>query len=232
MNCFVRFAFAGALAVLVSGPGFAQLKVGNQPTQPSGPQFGAINQTPFFSDPGLRTHLRLTDDQFTRLNTIHTDQFNRFNTARGQLGADLTDQQRAQRMQELSTTFFRDFGTAANEVLSADQRQRFNQLGLQFRGFDAFNDPAVQQQLRLNEKQLEQFRRLGQDFNTQLSEISRGFETDRAGATRRFNDLRTNMGDRINSVLTNEQRTNFRGMVGEPFNFQPVMAQPKPQPKK
>jgi len=228
-------ALVGALGTLASAQERPQPggQPGGQPnTRANAQVFGGINQTPWFSNAEIRAQARISDEQFKRLNTAYGQAWNNYNKGIGQLG-DLSEQDRARRLQELSGGFYKDFGGTMNDVLPQEQRQRFGQLGVQYRGYDAFGDPTITESLRLTEQQRQQFQRYGQDYSTQLGEIYRGVGDDRTGAGRRFNDLRKSMGERINSTLTEEQRGRWRDMVGDPYNFQPFAGSTNPgRPKR
>ena len=65
-------------------------------------------------------------------------------------GKDVTEEQRSLKMGELRQGFNKNFSTATNEVFTdAQQRQRYNQLYLQYQGYEAFSDPMVQEKLNL-----------------------------------------------------------------------------------
>jgi hypothetical protein len=244
MSRFTRLAFSGALCVFAANPipaqqqsqqVQAQQKAAQQIQAQKAAQQAAqqalrnqaaeaqraltITQTPWFAEQNLRNQLRLTDDQFNRLNTAYGQQWNRYNTAQGQLGT-LSDQQRTQREQELSGAFYKDFGQGTNDVLQPEQRQRFNQLGLQYRGYDAFNDPAIRERLRLTDRQLELMRRQGEEYGTRLGEILKNRTgTDQDAYRKQFEGLQKEMHARITTVLTEEQRAAWRELTGEPYDF-------------
>lgn len=182
-------------------------------------RFGGINQTPWFADANVRRDLRLTDDQFNRLNTVYGQHWTTYNTGLSQLGS-LEEQARLQRMQGLQSAFNTNLGTASNDFFQGDQRTRFNQVWMQYRGYDVFNDPTIQQRLNLTPQQLEQLRRLDQEYATQINEVYQGLGNDRVGALRRFSDLRGGINTRVNTILKNEQRPLWRDMLGEPYSFQ------------
>jgi len=182
-------------------------------------RFGGINQTPWFMDPTLRSDLRLNDNQFNQLSNLYSQYYNQYSNSLGQLGT-LSDQERALRMQQLGLQFNQNFGNGLNDVLQGDQRTRFNQLWFQYQGLGLFLDPTIQQRLNLTAQQLQQLRQIEQQYNTQLNEIYQTLGTNRGDAMRRFTELRRRVDDQVNSLLTPDQRTGWRQMLGDPFNFQ------------
>lgn len=179
---------------------------------------GGISRNPWFADPSVRRQLNLNDDQFNRLNRSYMDNFNRFQQAQGQLGSDANEQLRAQRMRELEGTFRQNFSSSLNDVFTdPQQRQRFQQLDLQFRGLDALSDPAIQQRLNLTPAQQQQFRQLSTQWEQDLQKraadagIALDFNTPQGAA------MRAQLSQRINSILTPEQRRLWTQMTGDPF---------------
>jgi hypothetical protein len=181
---------------------------------------GGINRNPWFGDPSVRQQLNLNDDQFNRLNQSYLDNFNRFDQSRGQLGNELNEQQRAQRMRELEGSFRQGFSSSLNDVFtSPQQRQRFEQLELQHRGLGALSDPTMQQRLNLTPDQRRQIQDLATQWNTEMGRLGNSARTDTDATTRNFNTMRLQMSQRINSILNDQQRQVWSQMVGEPFDF-------------
>jgi hypothetical protein len=104
-------------------------------------------------------------------------------------------------------------------------RQRFNQLGLQFQSFDAFNNPQIQQQLNLTAQQRQQLQTLAAQWRNQLRELQTG---NRARLTpEQWNALRSQFMNRMNTVLTPEQQQLWAQLIGPTFNF-PITAYAPP----
>jgi len=198
-------------------------QVGRQPgTTQQGGNFGGMNQTPWFGNQDIRQNLKLNNDQFNQLNRAYSNAWNRYQQGITALDSNLTDQQRQQRMQAMQQEFGKNFSTAANDIFtSPEQRQRFEQLGMQFRGFGAFSDPMVQQKLNLTAEQRQKLNQLNQDWQRQMDTLNQKFQTDPKAVTTQFNDMRKQFDTRLNSVLSQEQQQSWRQMTGDPFNFQP-----------
>jgi len=183
---------------------------------------GGIQQTPWFNNPDIRQQFKMNDDQFNRLNSAYQEAWNRYQKGTGQLDKTLTDDQRRQRMGELEQGFYKDFSAATNNIISdPQQRQRYNQLDLQYRGYGAFNDPTLTERLKLTPEQRAKFNEFGQDWSKRMNELGTTYQTDREGANKRFSKMQGEMGERINSVLTPEQQKTWRQMTGDPYNFSP-----------
>jgi len=196
--------------------GQGQQGQGQATGQQSGFTPGGISQNPWFSDPSIRQSLKLSDEQFNRLNRAYGEQYQRYSTGLKGLGQNANDQQRSQ----LSSQFNQGFNQATNDVFTdQNQRNRWNQMYLQYQGYGAFDDPMVRQKLNLTDQQLQQLRQYGQEWNQQMGTLSNDFRTNPQQAGQRFNQMRQQMGTRINEVLNPEQERAWREMTGEPFNF-------------
>ncbi len=195
-------------------PGVSQVRPGEPAPK------GILTPSPWFADPAVRQNLNITEKQFSQLNQMYGDAYRRYRLALGNIDT-LKDGERLQRMQELSGNFINDFQRSSNQVLSPEQRQRFNQLYLQYRLYDAFNDPQVQQQLRLTDQQRQQLQNLGQQYNQQLIDVYKNAHTDRTGAVRQFEELQQQNSNRIGAVLNDQQKQQWRAMTGAPLVFQP-----------
>jgi hypothetical protein len=166
--------------------------------------------------------LNLNDDQFNQLNRSYGEYWNRYNQGMSQMGRDINEQQRMQRLRELEGNFQRDFSTSTNRVFTdPQQRERFNQLQLQYQGFGAFNDPRIQQQLNLTPQQRQRLNELNTEWNTQMGRLGTEFQTGDQGISNRLRNMRQQFNQRFDAILNDEQRQLWQGMVGEPFDFPP-----------
>jgi hypothetical protein len=234
MNRFARVAVTGAFAVLASAAGEAtsQAQQGQTQQGQSGPSgqttgqqgayHGGIGQTPWFNSPEIRQQFKLTDQQYNQLNKSYGDSYGKYQQGIKSFGKDMTEQQRSLKMGELRQGFNKNFSTATNDVFTdAQQRQRYNQLYLQYQGYDAFYDPMVQEKLNLTAEQRRQLGQYGQEWHTQMNDFGRTYQTDRDGTTLKYNGMRKQYGERIRTVLTPEQQKSWQGLTGESYNFQP-----------
>jgi len=201
----------------------AQAGVGVQGQQPGvNNNFGGMRQQPWFNPRVIRQQLNLNDDQYNQLNRSYAEYWNRYNQGMSQLGRDLNEQQRMQRLRELEGNFQRDFSTSTNRVLTdAQQRDRFNQLYLQYQGYGAFNDPRIQQSLNLTPQQRQRLNELNTEWNIQMGRLDGEFRTGDNGVSNRMRNLREQFNQRFNAILNDEQRQTWQGMAGEPFDFPP-----------
>jgi hypothetical protein len=221
-----KFAVVGLLAGLLALPALAGQKTApaqntnQQNTNQSASASGGINRTPWFSNQDIRSKLNLNEQQFNALNKAYGEAYSKYSTGSGQFGNNLSAEERARKTQELQGTFNQSMNRAVEETITdPQQRQRYNQLYLQYQGYGAFDDPALQQKLNLTDAQRQQLRQFQDEWNAQMQTYSRdrARDTDRT----RWNEMRKQYGDRLNSVLNEQQRQTWRQMTGEPFNFSP-----------
>jgi len=218
--------FQVSLASVVLGLSLAAMasraEAQTQVQQPNGTQQGGRQQTPWFAAPEVRQQFKLNDDQFSQLNRAYQDSWSRYQKSINELDKNLTPDQRNERMRELNQGFQKEFSNSTNNVFNnPEQRQRYNQLNWQYRGYGAFEDPTVAEQLKLTPEQRTKLSSFNQDWNRQMTELAPSYQTNRDDATNRFTKMRSEMGSRINTVLTPEQQRTWQQMVGETYNFPP-----------
>ena len=224
----LKLALAGILGLLTTSALLAQQQGQQGQVQAQGQAKvavqgftpGTINQTPWFGDPAVRQSLKLSDEQFNRLNKSYGENYIRYKQGLSGLGNTLSEQQRIQKMNELSGQFNQGFNRSTEEIFTTpEQRQRYNQIYLQYQGYGAFSDPMLRQKLNLTDEQLQKINQYNQEWNTQMGTLYRDYQTDRQGASKRFEDMRRQMGTRIGEVLNEQQERTWREITGEPFSF-------------
>jgi len=204
----------------------AGARVGVQPGAQAGIQaqtgmnFSGVRQNPWFNPQLIQKALRLNEQQIAELNKSYAEYWNRYNRDMRALGRNLTDQQRMQRLQELEGSFNRDFSVSANAAFADPiQRQRFNQLALQYRGFGAFNDPTLQQTLNLTPQQRTQLTELNNAWNQEIARAGSEFRVGDSTTSTRLRDLRNQYNKRLSAIFNDQQRQVWGTMTGEPFDF-------------
>lgn len=179
-----------------------------------------IGRTPWFNDPVVRRELRINDTQYDRLVRDYNQSWEAYNKGVTELKKDLTDEQRRQRMHELSSSFYGNFSKGLDDVFTEPAaRSRYNQLYWQYRGYGAFDDPTIAKKLDLSAEQRASIRRYEAEYNQELRDMRRDYAKDRVGVGRRYNTWWKQTRDRINEVLTPQQRTSWGEFVGDPYDF-------------
>jgi hypothetical protein len=223
MDRFPKYIAAGVLAMLMAGPALAQQAKGQVPTTAApGMTYGGITPTPWFGDKAVQLQLRLSSNQIGGINKAYSDNLSTYNNNVKQLEKNLNEQQRAQKLQDFQTSFNQNVSRSVDTFLSdPKQRERYNQLYLQYQGHNAFNDPTLQQRLNLSNEQRQQIAQYGQEWNKQMGVYHQTYQADPQGTTDRFNALNQQTNDRFNSVLNEQQRLIWRQVNGEAYNFPP-----------
>jgi len=225
-----KVAVAGFVAIAVSATANAQgaggAGAGGQGTGGTGTGTtgaagqGGIGQTPWFSNQGVREQLKISPEQYQKLEKSYADYYGRLRT--GYTGLDkLSDKERSQKMNELTSTFNTDMMKSSADILTPEQRTRFNQLYTQYRGYDALNDPDIQRKLKMTDEQREQLRKYSTQYNEQMTAVYKDAGSNREAAMKRYDALRRQSGERINTLLNDEQRRAWRDITGEPYTFPP-----------
>jgi hypothetical protein len=193
-------------------------------TQPTvnQPMVTGINRTPWFNNTQIRRDLNLGDAQFRNLNTVYQQAYTNYQNGLNRISPNQTAAQRQQAIQNLQQQFYKSFNNNSAQYLTdPTQKQRMNQLYWQYRGFNAFSDPFVANQLNLTPAQQSRLGAYQQGWTTQMNKISPLLSTNRDQALKQYNDLSTQNTNQINSVLTPQQQAAWREMIGNPYNFNP-----------
>jgi hypothetical protein len=192
---------------------------GSELTDPSGGYY-PDDEEPWFDAEGLQDELELDDDQIKRLNDAYGATWKQMRAHQADSGNDLDEEARGQRLKEYRDRFDDEFNRSTSDVFRNEaQRNRFNQLRMQYQGYGAFNNPRLQSELNLNDTQIRQLQELNRDWDTNINELRGSYAADREGTTGRFNDFNASARSRFEGILNEQQREQFNQMTGEPFDF-------------
>lgn len=123
----------------------------------------------------------------------------------------LSDEKRKKRFAELeqkNKKFLKD-------SLTAPQRKRLDQIGLQVTGLQQLTRPDVIKTLNLTKEQQKKARTMQKEARKKLLEIINA--KDAEGRNEKLAKYREEVEKKIRSLLTKEQREKVRKLVGEPF---------------
>lgn len=173
---------------------------------------------PWFVRDDLREELELDDDQIERLRNIYDG--SRFQREASANGDERAAEAHRARQRELRGRFDDDFVEGARSIFrDEDQRNRFSQLDLQYRGYSAFDNPRLQRELNLNDTQRRQLRDLNNRWNSELESLRGTYASNRREAENRFNELRERSRTNFEGILNEQQRTAYDEMIGDRFEF-------------
>jgi hypothetical protein len=185
------------------------------------PQFGGINRTPWFADPGVQQQLRLNEQQIAQLNQLYGSQFTRYQQQLQQLqNRRLTPAEQLQLRRQLRQTFNRDFAQGLDERFrDAQFRERFNQLNWQFQGLGAFYDPTIQERINLTPQQQQQIDTLLQQWNERLQQLYQTARDNPPEMRERFRELQQARIEQLQQILTERQFQDWERIIGDPYEF-------------
>jgi hypothetical protein len=231
MHRFPKFIATGTLIMLSAGPGLAQQSKGQrdqtkqvqvQTIAPRSVSYGGINRNPWYGDKSVQDHLKISGAQYNGLNKGYGEAWATYNESVGQLPNTLTEQERAQKMQEFQGVFYQDLNKSVDVVITdPQQRQRYNQLYLQYQGYGAFDDPIILQKLNLTAEQRQKFAQYGKEWHKQMGVHHQSYLSDPQAATNGYNELNKQTNERFNSVLNEQQQQIWHQLTGASYNFPP-----------
>jgi hypothetical protein len=182
--------------------------------------FRLYGRRPWFGNENVRRQLKIDDNQYSTLNKTYVEHWTPYNQVVVDVPATAAEQQRQQQVASAYGKFNTGFNTASAKVfVDPDVRNRYNQLNLQYQGYAAFQDPTVQERLRLTDEQRQNFNRYYTDWNKQMNTYHTEYAKDREGVNKQFSASWKQQRDRINETLTPEQRKNWNEMTGESYDF-------------
>jgi hypothetical protein len=227
---FTRVAVCAALAVGVASsarvhaqaPGQPGGQQGNPAAGGKGGYQGPITPTPWFTNPQIGQQLKFNETQQSQLGKAYQQSWDSYQKGINGLDKTLTDAQRQQRMRELQQNFHKDFSQTHESILTdPEQRQRYNQLHWQYRGYSAFEDPQIAEKLRLTPEQRDKFGQYNQQWSKQMNEFGPSYYSNPQTAAQQWSKMQGQQNQNINSVLTPQQQQAWQQMTGQPYNFQP-----------
>jgi Spy/CpxP family protein refolding chaperone len=228
MNTTLRLTFVLGLTALLVAPASAQ-RPGGQGRFGQGFGGGMGGQgglVQLLMAPPVQEELALSDDQIGKIEPIseqlRSDMMSRMQEMRGQL-ADLSPEQRRERFEKMSQELNAKAKDGLKGILKEEQLGRLEQIHIQQQGVQAFTDPTVLEALKLTEDQKAEVDGILESYRSETREIMEaGRETDdRAGLMGKLVELRRSSMDKASGVLTDEQRTAWKELTGEPFTMGP-----------
>ncbi|HXG09699.1 MAG TPA: hypothetical protein VNK04_07910 [Gemmataceae bacterium] len=226
MRTFLKVALTLGAVLLVAGPALSQPQQrqqrGQQQRQPG--QFAGRG---FFGGPAMlvmnedvQKELKMTEDQIGKAKEVLSQLRDKQRDTFAQL-RNLGEQERRQKMQELSRAIASDTYTALNTVLKPEQVKRLKQIELQQRGYEAFTEPEVRKALNLTESQVKEIDAIVKGADAERDKLFQGgFQQ---GTREKLQTLRKETMTKITGLLKEDQKKAWKELTGEPFEvrFQP-----------
>lgn len=181
-----------------------------QPPGPGGPGgfggrgFGGMMANPMMiiRSEQIQKELEIVDDQLKELEAIGEDMRDSFQGLR-----DLSQEERDQKFRDIN----KEFESRLNEVLLPHQQKRLKQITNQFssRGREgiagSLTDGDLAKELNITDEQKAKLKTVGEEARQEMDE--------------KLKKIRSEMEEKVLSVLTDEQRKQYKEMVGEPFEL-------------
>jgi len=205
-----KFALTlGALALLTS-PALAQQGRGG---------FGRGGAA-FLMAPNVQKDLKLSDEQVGKVqDTLREIQQNHSSDFAGL--RDLSQEERQEKMRTLGKTINDEVKKALS--FSAEQSKRYDQIGLQARGFGAFSDPTVQEKLKLTDDQKSKVREIAEAARAQFQPGAfnkDASQEEREAARKKFTEMNKENMNKVLAALTDDQKKAWKELTGEPIEIQ------------
>jgi hypothetical protein len=197
-----------AAALLTSGA-FAQRRGGGGP-----------GREMLLRMPEVQAELKLTDEQKTKINEMQSQ----LRAGRRGQGGGFRDLSREEREKQLAER-------RANEqkqlqaILNTDQLKRYRQLQLQRQGLLALRDTTVQDELKLTTDQRSKVDGVLTEQTEEMRKIRQSAAGDRAAARTQTEALRKKTEEKLEALLTDDQKKQWKEMLGAPFKFPEAPAQ-------
>jgi Membrane protease subunits, stomatin/prohibitin homologs len=171
--------------------------------------------------PEVQKELKMTPEQVGKLDAKQDEVRQAMQGLGGGNPAQLSPeerQKRADKVQEIQTK-------AVASILDAEQMKRYRQLELQQQGPAALARADVAAELKLTDEQKKKIadaqrqgdedrRAAGQGANFQSMS-----QEERTKWMAKMQDIQKATGDKILAILTEEQKAQWKGMLGAPFTF-------------
>jgi hypothetical protein len=161
----------------------------------------------------VQTELKLTDDQKTKIATFLESQRGQ---GRGQGGGQgLSPEERAQRRAEQRAKETEEL----KKILNEDQMKRLKQLQLQRQGMAALAETEVQSELKLTADQKSKVEAALQEQRQAMRDAFQDGGGDPQAARAKMEELRKKTNEKLEALLTEEQKSQWKAMLGAPFTF-------------
>lgn len=196
-------ALALAATMMLAGGAFAQ----------RGGGFGRGGGANMLRIPEVQSELKLTDEQKTKV----TDALAKLQEQRqGQSFQGLSPEERQKMMADRRAAEDKQLA----DVLNADQMKRYHQLALQQQGVSAVLDKPVADQLKITDDQRTKIQAVIDEQRAAMRDLfQNGSSGDRTAMMQKMQDMRKQTDEKIASLLTDDQKNQWKQMIGAAFTF-------------
>lgn len=210
MKTIGKVAVAFGLVALMSAPASAQQGRGG---------FGGFGGGPgmLLANKSVQQEIKADDEQTTKLNALAEETRTKMTAIREKL-ADVPQEERREKMQAEMAPINAEVNKSLTTILKADQVKRFHQIQRQTAGVNAFAQPAVASELKLTDDQKTKIGEINRELMTATREaFTSAGQDNREEAMKKIADLRKDAMSKALALLTDDQKSAWKGMTGEPF---------------
>lgn len=250
MRKFSMLLAAAALAVVLVGTGTAQdepkkdAKKGERQPPGGGGGFGGRMGGGFggasiygflANNKDLQAELKITDEQKKKFEDVAKEQQAKMRElfTGGGIGRDATEEQRKEMMEKM-TKAAAETKKAYEAVLTSEQAKRVTQINYQYMNVRAFSDKDVQTALKMTDDQKEKIKTVMETYQKDSAELRGGRGAGGGGAPGRPSEenqkkleaLRKDVEEKIVATLKDDQKKEWKGMIGEKFDVSKLTFQP------
>jgi len=203
VSCLGLLAFLASPALAQRGGGFGM---------GAGPNL--------LSNKSVQQELKVDKDQAQKLDALASELGQKMRSAFQDL-QNVPQEERREKGMELNRSIQAEMKKSLPDILKPDQMKRFAQIRLQVSGADAFSDSEVQSKLKLSDEQKEKIKSIVDESRGQMREIFQSAGDDRQAAMQKMTELRKETAGKATNVLSSEQKSTWKEMAGEPFDYKP-----------
>jgi hypothetical protein len=179
--------------------------------------FGGGGNLILLQNKGVQGELKLTDDQKDKLKAT-ADEFGPKMFEIFQKGKDLSKEDREAKIKEIQDAANKEVKT----ILKAEQMKRLTQISRQQDVLRTLTtDEDVTKALKFSDEQKEKLKGISDDVRKDMQELFQGFKkdggTDFTEMQSKMTALRKEGKEKALKVLTDEQKTTWKELTGDPF---------------
>lgn len=209
MRFFGKAVLTFSMVTLLASPAWAQGRGGGG--------FGMFGGA-MLTNKGVQKELKVDDAQAEKLDAF-VKEFRAKHRPEFEKVRELPEDQRREKMRELGRSSNEEMLKDLKDVLKPEQVKRFVQIQLQQAGPGVFTRPHVQENLKLTDDQKSKLRAIDEELGQSMRGVSRESAGDRQGAMKKAADLRKQAKEKAMALLSDEQKSTWKELTGEPFEF-------------
>ena len=212
MRTLSKTIVALGLVALMAGPALAQQGRGGG----RGGFGGGLGM--LLSNASVQQELKLDATQIEKAKDVAAKAREKMTASRESLQS-LQGEERMKKMMELNKEANEEVNKSIGAFLSKDQIHRLHQIQHQVQGPQAFTDEHVQNRLKLTDSQKSDIASIVQASNTEMRSLFQNMQSDPEGTRAKIAEHRKETLAKVESKLTDEQKTTYKEMLGDPFEI-------------